>query len=373
MKVVGMIPARMGSKRVPKKNIRLLNGRPLIDYILETVSKTDLFDEVFINSEDDLFKDLASAYGFNFYKRPSKFSTDSATNDEFAEDFLKNIKCDLLIQMLPTSPFINTYEIESFIKKMLEEDLDTLISVDEKQIGCVYENEPINFDKNAPNPPSQTMESIKVYATALMGWKSKNFLENMKKLGCAYHGGEGNISYFPMKGLATIDIDTEDDFILAESIISSLSNRKVSEPSYYEGGSIHSEVDVPSILMKDGITKNDLHDVNHELVCVKKIIEENPKDVSWSKRIIDSDSNSMTVISQIPGEGNRRHYHPDWNEWWYIYEGKWEWDIEGEKKIVREGDIVYMEKNRVHKITAVGDSRAVRFAVSRSDVAHIYV
>lgn len=368
-----MIPARMGSKRVPKKNIRLLNGRPLIDYILETVSKADIFDEIYINSEDQVLSDLASAYGFKFYKRPDEFSTDESTNDEFAQNFLENIDCDTLIQMLPTSPFITVDDIESFVNKMIEEDLDTLISVDEKQIGCVYKDEPINFQRSLPNPPSQTMEPIKVYTTALMGWKAKNFLNNMKELGSAYHGGQGNIGFYPMTGLSTVDIDTEDDFILAEAIMSSLSNRKANQPSYYEGGSIHSEVDVPSILVKDGIVNNDLHDVNHELVCVKRIIEDNPKDVSWSKRIIDSDSNSMTVISQIPGEGNRRHYHPDWNEWWYIYEGQWEWEIEGEKKIVKEGDIVYMQKNRVHKITAVGESRAVRFAVSRSDVAHIYV
>ena len=81
----------------------------------------------------------------------------------------------------------------------------------------------------------------------------------------------------------------------------------------------------------------------------------------------------MTIICQLPGEGNRRHYHPDWNEWWYIYEGEWEWEIEGEKKIVKEGDIVFMEKNRVHKITASGSKRAIRFAVSRSDVAHVFI
>ena len=80
----------------------------------------------------------------------------------------------------------------------------------------------------------------------------------------------------------------------------------------------------------------------------------------------------MTLICQMPGEGNRRHYHPDWNEWWYILEGEWEWEIEGEIRKIYKGDVVFMKKNRIHKITAAGNKPAIRMAVSRSDVAHVY-
>jgi len=97
-----------------------------------------------------------------------------------------------------------------------------------------------------------------------------------------------------------------------------------------------------------------------------------PKDKSWSKRVVDTESNSMTVICQMPGEGNRKHHHPDWNEWWYIVEGEWEWEIENKIKKIVKGDIVFMRKNRKHKITASGSGRAIRMAVSRADVAHVY-
>lgn len=135
----------------------------------------------------------------------------------------------------------------------------------------------------------------------------------------------------------------------------------------------HIEVDVPSILEKDGVKTNDLFDSNKEVVSLDTILSEKPSDSSWSKRVIDTDSNSMTIIAQMPGEGNRRHYHPDWNEWWYIVQGEWEWEIEGEIKRIKAGDIVMVEKRRVHKITAVGDKMAIRMAVSRADVEHIYV
>ena len=127
-----------------------------------------------------------------------------------------------------------------------------------------------------------------------------------------------------------------------------------------------------SILKKDGVAFNDLYDANKEVVALKEIIESNGNKKSWSKRLIDTESNSMTIICQQPGEGNRRHYHPNWNEWWYIVDGEWEWEIEGETKSIHKGDVVFMRKNRVHKITAVGNKPAIRMAVSRADVDHVY-
>ena len=373
MKIVAMIPARMGSKRIKSKNLRMLNGKALIEYILDTVSGVDLFDAIYVNSEDSIFANIAEKYGVDFYKRPEYLSSDTATNDEFAYNFLQNIECDILIQILPTSPFLTREEINSFVNNMIESDLDTLISVEHKQIACVYDRKAINFDKFAKNPPSQTMTPVMSYATALMGWKSNKFIENMDGHGVAYHGGDGKTDYFELSGLSTIDIDTEEDFRLAEAIAISQANITNLPPQYYTQDSRErSEVDVPSILAKDGVELNDLFDVNKEVVAISKIINSMPKDKSWSKRVIDTESNSMTIISQMPGEGNRRHHHPDWNEWWYIIEGEWDWEIEGDIKKVVQGDIVFMEKNRKHKITASGDTRAIRMAVSRADVAHVY-
>ena len=104
MRILAMIPARLGSKRIPKKNLRLLCGRPLISYNIETAVKSGLFDEVYVNSEDEIFSKIAKQYGAKFYKRPKRLSTDSTNNDQFCIDFINNINGDILIQLLPTSP-----------------------------------------------------------------------------------------------------------------------------------------------------------------------------------------------------------------------------------------------------------------------------
>ena len=173
----------------------------------------------------------------------------------------------------------------------------------------------------------------------------------MEKYNSGYHGGDGKIGYFELRGLATIDIDREEDFILAEKIIVAMMREgEFSTPQYYGDAAKeeHSEVDVETILRKDGISHNDLEDANKEIVNLDSICASYDSKISWSKKVINTESNCMTLLCQQPGEGNRLHYHPDWNEWWYIVEGEWEWEIEGVRKIVKTGDVVFMRKNRKH-------------------------
>ena len=111
---------------------------------------------------------------------------------------------------------------------------------------------------------------------------------------------------------------------------------------------------------------------NQEITSVDEIINNNPKDKSWSHTLVNSKSNSATLIAQMPGEGNRMHYHDSWDEWWYIIQGNWEWKIDGKIKNIKRGDHIFIERNKIHKITATGNSLSIRLAVSRADVDHIY-
>jgi CMP-N-acetylneuraminic acid synthetase/quercetin dioxygenase-like cupin family protein len=372
MKTIAMIPARMGSTRIPKKNIRLLNGTPLISYIIRAAKKAECFDEIYVNSESDILGELAKSEGVLFYKRPATLSSDEATNDQFTEDFLNNNECEVVIQLLPTSPFITAEEIRSFTETMVKSEIDTLVSVANQQIECVYNGSPINFDQKKISPPSQELTPVSAYACGLMGWRKQNYLDNMKTYNAGYHGGTGKVEFFALKGFSTIDIDNEEDFQLAELAARHLSAEQEFKASYYNPN-ISIEVDVPSILAKDGVHINDLHSCNsEEPVNIQKIIQQNDSNTSWSKRLVNTENNSATLIHQQPGEGNRAHYHPDWNEWWYIVDGQWEWDIQGEKVNVSKGDVVFIPKGKVHHITAIGDAPAIRLAVSREDVQHIY-
>ena len=135
------------------------------------------------------------------------------------------------------------------------------------------------------------------------------------------------------------------------------------------------EVDVGSILIKDGINNMDLNDTNNTIVNSRELLSKLLIDYgnkSFCKTLINSESNSCTMITQFPGEGNRRHYHPDWNEWWFILDGEWEFEINNEIKHIKKDDVVFIPKNTWHKITAIGNKPATRLAVSRYDVEHVY-
>ena len=373
MKIVAMIPARLGSKRVKNKNLRLINGKPLIQYIIDSAKKSKYLNKIYINSEALIFKEIADNNGINFYHRDAELASDSATNDDFALDFIDNIECDILVQLLPTSPFIKTEEIEELVRKMIDGKYDTMISVSDVKIESIYKNDPINFDQKKKTPPSQLLEPVKAYACGIMAWDTNNFKNNMDKYGAAYHGGDGKIGFYGIKGFSTVDIDNEEDFILAEAIAESIDKPKRS-PEYYndEGDKLIYDADREKILNEDGVVNNNMFSFNKEKVSIEKIIKSNSKTESWSHMVINSPSNSATLIAQIPGEGNRMHYHHDWDEWWYIVKGKWEWLVEGVKKEINAGEIVFIERNRIHKITAIGNEMAIRLAVSREDVDHVY-
>ena len=133
-----------------------------------------------------------------------------------------------------------------------------------------------------------------------------------------------------------------------------------------------SDADVPQILKMDGVSKIILDQSNKEMTSIPDLIIKYGTSKSWSHTLINSQSNSATLICQMPGEGNRKHFHPNWDEWWYIIKGQWIWEIEGVEKKINEGQIVFIERNKIHKITASGSEAAIRVAVSRYDVAHVY-
>ena len=111
---------------------------------------------------------------------------------------------------------------------------------------------------------------------------------------------------------------------------------------------IHDD-DVKNVLQKDGVDLIDLHSYENNTCTSIEEVKEKFGDASWATRIAYNERFGGVLIRQFPGSGNRMHYHPDWDEWWYIVEGEWEWNIEGKPKKVVKGDVVFINRNRKHK------------------------
>ena len=94
---------------------------------------------------------------------------------------------------------------------------------------------------------------------------------------------------------------------------------------------------------------------------------------AWAVRIAFNERFGGVVIQQQPGEGNRKHYHPDADENWIVMEGEWEWWIDGQgTQKVKENDKIVVPAKTRHQITCVGDKPGVRYAMTKPDVVHIF-
>ena len=233
MKIVAMIPARLGSKRIKHKNLRLLDGKPLVSHVIEKCKEADIFSEIYINSESELFKDIANDFSVQLYLRDPIFATDDATNDQFIFDFIKHIDCDIVVQVNPTSPLVQADEIKSFVTKMLEGNFDTMLSVKREQVEGFYQWEQLNFNQMEQMPRSQELEPIYLHCSTILAWKSKVIREKMEKFNCCTYGADSKVGYYTFDSFANIDIDNEDDFAFAETIIQYLKKPKETGKEYY--------------------------------------------------------------------------------------------------------------------------------------------
>jgi len=231
-KIVAMIPARLGSQRIHKKNLRILGDKVLTQWVGKACLEAQIFDDIYINSESNIFEKIASDIGIKFYQRPKELASNSATNDDFGLDFINNIDCDILVQVNPTSPFTTIEDIKGVVEMFLKDNYQTIHTVKDEQIEGLFDGKPLNFDPEKQMPPSQELIPVKIFTSSIMAWDTKKFKENMKKSGCAVYGGDGKIGYYTIKGAGMIDIDNEKDFYLAEAI---LKMKEVQpEKKYYE-------------------------------------------------------------------------------------------------------------------------------------------
>lgn len=136
MKIISIIPARGGSKGLPKKNILELAGKPLIAWTIESSLKSKYISKTIVSSDCDEILNISSKYGSEILKRPDELARDTTPTEPVVEHILQNIK-DLgnysyLVLLQPTSPLRDEKDIDEAISKLIQEkDATALISVKE--------------------------------------------------------------------------------------------------------------------------------------------------------------------------------------------------------------------------------------------------
>lgn len=216
-----IIPARGGSKRIPKKNIKLFCNKPLIAYSIELAKKSNLFNKIVVSTDDEDIATISKKYGAEILKRPKHLADDFSSSMDVFEHAINQLNKDnrfsFACMLYPTSPLLEV----KYLKKGLEEL---------KKNDVCYTFLATKFE----HPIERGFEIINNRAKMLFPEAFNKRTQDLKEV---YHDGgsfywkklsckekftfEGNIPIIAPKYLA-IDIDTLEDFKMAELICKGL-------------------------------------------------------------------------------------------------------------------------------------------------------
>ncbi|MBU0941611.1 MAG: acylneuraminate cytidylyltransferase family protein [Bacteroidetes bacterium] len=219
MKTIAIIPARGGSKRLPIKNVLLLNGMPLIAHsILYAQANARVIDEVYVSTDDATIKEIAIAYGAKVIDRPDAISGDLEPTISALQHVLKSIDdtIESVILLQPTNPLRPENLLVEAFEKYKSGTLDSLFSVtrSHQKLGKIVEANFIPFNYEV-GQRSQDLEPL--------------FFENgllyIVKATLISKGTIISENSFPFEVdhvFAKVDIDTQDDLEYAEYLIEKL-------------------------------------------------------------------------------------------------------------------------------------------------------
>lgn len=126
IKFLGIIPARGGSKGIPRKNIKEIAGKPLIAWTIETAKASRKLSRFVVSTEDSEIAGISKKYGAEVIDRPLKLATDKAATLSALQHVLSKIEADAVVLLQPTSPIRDKTIIDTCIKKFQDTGADSL-------------------------------------------------------------------------------------------------------------------------------------------------------------------------------------------------------------------------------------------------------
>jgi CMP-N-acetylneuraminic acid synthetase len=219
---LAIIPARGGSKRLPRKNILPLGGKPLIAWSIEAGIKSKYIDEVIVSSDDDEILNIAKNYHSLSVKRPDELASDNASSFDAIKHTIESIekKYDYIVLLQPTSPLRESKHIDEAIELLEEKKAKAIVSMCEMEHSLLWSNTlPKSLDISSflnhdiKNKRSQDLKTYYKLNGAIYICKVERLLQEKTFF------IKDNIFAYIMDRKSSVDIDEEIDFLLASSII----------------------------------------------------------------------------------------------------------------------------------------------------------
>jgi N-acylneuraminate cytidylyltransferase len=218
---IAFIPVRGGSKSIPLKNIKIINGEPLVYWTAKSSNDANCIDKVVIATDSNEIKQTVLSFGFNkleVFDRNSKNASDTASTESVMLEYINQAnlqKSDLFFLIQATSPLLKAEHIDGMHNAFISSDSDSMFSgVREKQFHWIEENDilkPINYDyKNRPR--RQEFKGI----IAENGACYINSVDNILRDECRL---SGKISAYELPSYTSYEIDEPTDWIIIENIM----------------------------------------------------------------------------------------------------------------------------------------------------------
>lgn len=215
-KILAVIPARGGSKGIPRKNIRLLNGKPLISYTINAAKNSEYIDKVVVSTDDNEIAYVAKKFGADIVMRPSHLATDEIPLDPVIHDVVVTSESsggvfDIIVTIQPTSPLLTSETLDKVIEKLIVEDLDTVLTaVDDRHLAWTKDNEQYipkySERKNRQYLPLEYRETGAVLAS------KRNVVTHNSRIG-------NRVSLYEVNKYEGVDIDSPTDWWVAEKLL----------------------------------------------------------------------------------------------------------------------------------------------------------
>lgn len=226
--LLAVIPAREGSKRVPKKNIQLLGNKPLVAWTIESAKNASSIEEILVSTDSQEILEICKLHGyFNNYIRPGNLATD-ATNQFLVIQhaieyyFIQGIEFENVVLLQPTSPFRTGQLIDQVYQEFKKKKYDALISVSlsdtpKQWTNFLPEDKSLsNFiDEDYVGMQSQELGKTYKFDGALYFYNVKRLLEEKKLI------FKNNIYAYILDGHESLDIDNQMDLDFANFLIKS--------------------------------------------------------------------------------------------------------------------------------------------------------
>jgi len=220
-KILAIIPARGGSKRLPRKNLLNLKNKPLIVWSIEAGLNSKYIDDVIVTSDDDEILAIAKKNSSNTIKRPERLASDHSTTFEVVEHVIENSsKYDYVILLQPTSPLRTAGHVDEAIEQLCAKDADAIISVSETDHSPLWCNtlaadgDMSNFiNDEIKNTRSQDLPVFYRLNGAIYIAKTSRLLTEK-----TFFIKDKIYSYI-MDANVSVDIDNELDFKIAQAIV----------------------------------------------------------------------------------------------------------------------------------------------------------